>query len=55
MEETTNIMIRIDKDSKKKLKVLAAEKDITMSQLIRRSIKKFIRDAYKEKTYPEPL
>ena len=44
-EERTNLIVRVNKDDKKKLKVLAAASDITMSQLIRKSIKKFIKDA----------
>ena len=54
-QEHTTLLIRLGKDDKKKLKVLAAEQDITMSQLIRKSIKKFIKDANQENSYPEPL
>ena len=49
-DNRSSILVLIDKDVKKQLKVLAAASDITMSQLIRKSIKKFIKDGSQETT-----
>ena len=49
-DNITTILIRIDKDIKKDLKVLAAKQDLTMSQLIRKSITNFIKDGNQETT-----
>ena len=42
--EVTTILVRIDKDLKQQCQVKASEKDITISQLVRKAIRKFVED-----------